>query len=181
MVFRKLTPADLPAMQAHFARLTLEDRVARFHAFVSLESVAGHVHRTDWLRGIMLGAFIDDGLRGLGELRLEEPWSRRAELAFSVERGYQGRRLGHELARRAMVVARNRGIIELVLICLPTNIRMQRIARRLGFAMRHDDGEVMAEIAVPPPNPLTVVQEINDDWAGLFGHSAPREGVGAPG
>ena len=85
-VYRKLVPAEIGLFHDHLLRLTAEDRHCRFSGLVSDERIAEYCANIDWFRAIIIGCFIDGTLRGVAELRLDDPrlgW--RAELAVTVE------------------------------------------------------------------------------------------------
>jgi RimJ/RimL family protein N-acetyltransferase len=165
-VYRKLVPAEIGLLHDHLLRLTPEDRHCRFAGFVSEERIAEYCSRVDWFRTIVIGSFIDGTLRGVAELRLDDPrvgW--RAELAVTVELEWQSRGIGTELLRRAITVCRNRAIRSIYMICLVANRRMQRIARRFDGDLIIADGEAEAKVALPFPDQFTLAREFLEDGA----------------
>jgi RimJ/RimL family protein N-acetyltransferase len=62
-----------------------------------------------------------------------------------------------------LVVARNRGVRRIWLICLAENARMRRIARKLGASVQMEHGEATAVLRPLPPNPATILVEAWDD------------------
>jgi len=74
--------------------------------------------------------------RSLGEARMvADPDNAVAEFAILVASDVKGGGLGRRLMENLIACARNRGIGELRGETLDGNLRMQRLARGLGFAM----------------------------------------------
>ena len=90
-------------------------------------------------------------------------------MAITVERRFQGRGLGTDLAERILVIAGNRGIHHVTLLCADTNLRMQRIARKLGAHRTSGDGETISELDLPPASPASFMLERLDDASLLAG------------
>jgi GNAT superfamily N-acetyltransferase len=165
-VYRKLVPAELGLFHGHLLRLTPEDRHCRFAGFVSDGRIAEYCSHIDWFRTIIIGCFIDSTLRGVAELRLDDPrlgW--RAELAITVESEWQSRGIGTELLRRAITICRNRTVRSIYMICLVANRRMQRIARRFEGELVIADGEAEAQMALPFPDAFTLSREALEEGA----------------
>lgn len=168
-VYRKLHPLEQLRLRDHLLRLSPEDRRRRFFAGVSDETIAAHCRRIDWLKAIIVGFFDDGTLRGAAELRLETgrlPFA--AELALSVETGWQNQGVGTELVRRALLAAGNRGVASVQMICLAENQRVQRIARKHASRLAASHGEAEAMIPVPLPTQLSFVEEAIGDGVGLI-------------
>jgi GNAT superfamily N-acetyltransferase len=165
-VYRKLVPAEIGLFHDHLLRLTPEDRLCRFAGLVSDERIAEYCSHVDWFRSIVIGCFIDGVLRGVAELRLDDPrigW--RAELAVTVEEAWQSRGIGTELLRRAITVCRNRAIRSIDMICLVANRRMQRIARRFEADLIVAEGAAEAKVALPFPDQFTLAREFLEEGA----------------
>jgi acetyltransferase len=71
-----------------------------------------------------------------------------AEFAILVSDAYHRRRVGSELARRLIEVARAERIRHLQGAIMPDNVSMQRLAERLGFSVTYSEEEklVMADL-----------------------------------
>jgi GNAT superfamily N-acetyltransferase len=162
-VIRKLLPSDGPSYEEHLLRLDADDRRFRFAGGIGPDAVRAHCARIDWFRAVLLGAFENGALRGAAELRFDGAPPGGAELALSVERDRQGHGIGGELLSRMLVIARNRGIRRMTMLCLAENRRMQRLAGRFGVALRAEDGQVNGMIAVLPPTPASVIAEAASD------------------
>ncbi|GAB6841206.1 hypothetical protein JCM2811A_02070 [Methylorubrum rhodinum] len=170
---RRLWPGDAVAVREHFLRLDREARASRFMAALGDAAVAAHAERAMRTPGLMFGVFVDGVLRGLGELRPHGPnggvgrLGSRAEGALTVERGF--RRAGHGglLLERLAEAARNRGVRELHLRCLPVNGAMRRLACRLGAEVRLRDGESEAALRLTRPTALSLWREGMEGWLDL--------------
>jgi acetyltransferase len=78
----------------------------------------------------------DGAEHALGEVRtVADPGSTFADFAIVVASGIKGRGLGQLLLQSLVSYCRSRGIGELRGETLDSNLRMQRLARRLGFAV----------------------------------------------
>jgi GNAT superfamily N-acetyltransferase len=158
--YRKLTPADSQEILHHLLRLDPLDRRCRFHAAASDESVADHVKKLDWMRAHMIGSFQGGKLRGLAELAFERLWMPRgAELAVTVEAPWRQRGVATQLVRRAAELARNRGITTLTMLCLTENQPMRRIASQLSGKLLLEDGQIVGQVGLPDPTPISVMME----------------------
>jgi len=165
--FRKLLPAEMDRYKAHLLRLDRADRHLRFGGTVTDAVIEQHCLRLDWRNTLVLGWFEGGDMRGASELRTAgTPFPKRAELAFSVERPYQGRGIGQELMTRALTIARNRGIKVVDVICMLENRRMRSLAARFSKAMVVENGEVGVTITLDGPNHVTFFLEVLDDGAG---------------
>lgn len=162
--YRKLLPTESGLFRDHLCRLSPDDRVSRFAGSVSDAAIVAHARRFDWLTGILIGCFVDGVLRGVAEIRWLDPgigW--RAELAVTVEEGWQDEQIGTELLRRAITHARNRGLKSLYMLCLTGNHRMQAIARKFEGVLVFDGSQVEADITLPFPTQLTLLAEAMGD------------------
>ena len=163
--YRKLFPLETGRLSSHLKRLTPNDRHRRFFGGMSDAGIDAHCRRIDWLRTVVIGSFDDGVLRGAVELRLDKA-ERSAELGISIEAPWQNQRVGTELLRRAIVVAKNRSVRQVVMLCLGENWRMQRLARRFTDALAFEHGDVVAELRLATPTPMTLLEEVLDDGVG---------------
>ena len=168
-IYRKLWPGESDLLRGHLTRLDSEERTFRFGHAVSDQRIADYCASTDWLGTVVLSAWVGGTMRGAGELKvIEGSWPRAAELALSVERRFDGHGIGTEIFRRLLVIARNRGIARIVVLCLAENDRMRRIASKAVPALRFLGDQIEAEIALAPATPLSLGDELyNDCWAAL--------------
>ena len=167
-VFRKLWPQDAEAFGAHLLRLDPQQRSFRFGRAVADEWVARYAASTDWFRSVTLGCWIGGELRGAGELKaLGRAWPPMAEAALSVERAFEGRGIGTALFQRGLVIARNRGIARVSMLCLPENLRIQRIVRKVQPKLVFSGDQIECQLGLAPPDALSIATEIYDEGCGL--------------
>lgn len=177
---RRLWGFEHRKVRAHLLRLDREDRVLRFGGYVSDAQIEAYCDRLDWRRAVIIGYLVDGEVRGLGELQpIAEGWSRAAEAALSVERPLQNRGVGTELLRRLIVIARNRSIGALHMLCLLENGKVLRMARKLGARLTFDQGEAEGRLALPWPNHLTLLLELLDGASPLLATLRPAGSVPA--
>ena len=165
VTFRKLGRQDTARYAAHLRRLGAADRRARFMGELGARAIGRHIARLDWDRAVLLGCFVDGVLRGSAELHPGPDGV--GEAAFAVEARFQGHGLGTELVRRLLVIARNRAMQEVFLICLAGNARIRRIVTRLAGSVSVDGSEATAAIELLPANPATHAAELLDDGEAL--------------
>ena len=174
---RKLFPSDAARLTSHLIRLHPSDRRHRFDHLVKDDVIRKYVRMLDWQRIVVVGLFDDDGqIRAVTELhRLNH---QRGEIAVSVERPFQGVGIGATLVRRILTVSRNIGLKDVNFLISKENIRMQKLARRLGSRSQPScDSMAILEklgctgssdevIFLPAANSLSIIQEAIDDSSG---------------
>ena len=165
--FRKLTAVDSALIEAHMLRLDAENRRLRFCAPAGDAFIRKYCAGRDWPASILVGAFVDGVLRGVGELvRLKYVPQQTAEIALSVEDSYQNDGIGSELLRRLLTLARNRCINRLYMLCIPENVKMQAIARKFDANLLRQPGEIEGRIWPFWPSYGSMVEEmVEDGWA----------------
>ena len=162
---RKLGRSERDVLCAHLLRLTPEERRMRFLGSVGDASIRRYCERPRPFHTVVLGYFADGILRGAGELLLDEQvlWTKRAEVALTVEGPFQGRGVGAELLRRLVVLARNRGVAVVHMTCLAENERVQAIARGLDAVLEIEEGGVEGRVHPPWPTHLSLLEEAMSD------------------
>lgn len=159
--YRKLFPADLPRIEAHFLALSPEDRWRRFHSGASDESIRAYCRGFRWSERAVIGAFAWGRLVGLAEsVRVA---AERVEIAVSVEAFWQHHGVGRELVRRALSSAANRGVSEAVLDYVPGERSIPSIARSLGGEI--DASGAVAHIRLPSHSARFELEELVEDIA----------------
>ncbi len=167
-VFRKLWRQDAGALTAHLLRLDREQRAFRFGRAVADEWIERYGAGTDWMRSVILGCWIAGKLRGVGELKmLDQSWPRSAEAALSVERAFEARGIGTELFHRGLLIARNRGIARVSMLCQPENLRVRRIVRKVQPTLAFSGDQIECEIRIKPADALSIAAELYDDGCAL--------------
>ena len=165
---RKLWPTDLPAFRAHLLRLDETTRRQRFGSPVSDEFLTHYADTAFRLESVIYGAFVEGTLRAAAELRnLAEIWSPEAEAAFSVEADWQDMGLGTRLMDRILIVAQNRSVRRLYMVCLRENGRMRRLAEKYDARLRVEDGEIAGTLLPGHPTPASMLEEWMDDTKGF--------------
>ena len=167
--YRKLTVADADLLAAHLKRLESDDRQLRFWGGITDAAIDEYCQKLDWTAAVVVGAFVDGELRGVGELvRVRMVPRLMAEVAFSVEAAWQNAGVGTELLRRVLTVARNRCIDRVYMLCLAENRKMQKIARKFEAVLSFDEGEVEARILPAWPSYFSLMEEAVDDTKALL-------------
>ena len=166
---RKLLPTEGPLLADHLVRLSPEDRRLRFGGmFLRDDGVRRYVDSIDWTHSWHVGHIADGAVRAVVQLSVPHetgpvgaPWLRQgaAEFAVSVEKKWQRRGLATHLLGQAVVVARNRHVRDLYMLCLPENEPMRRLARKVGIRLVFQDGEITGHVDLPAPDQLTVMAE----------------------
>jgi len=160
VIIRALWPCEHEHFLRHLLRLDGPTRSERFGRGVSDDWIARYAAETDWLRGTVLGCWIDGTLRGAAELRrYGSGASRTGETALSIEPAFQNHGLGSLLSRRIVVIARNRGIATLCMLVAAGNWRMRSIAQKLGARMALAGGQIEAELTLGPGTVATLAEE----------------------
>lgn len=176
-VIRTLLPTEFGLLKDHLLRLEPEDRYRRFQGHVDDRRIAAYVDGLDRFRAMVI-AWIEDGrVRGAAEMaRFSAPSLTTAELAITVERDLQDRGVGTELLRRALTIARNRGIEQIYMVCLATNGRMRHLADKFAGTLVDLDGEVEATMALKAPDGFSLLQEVVDHGEAAMAAALARFG-----
>ena len=169
LTWRKLLPFEFHLYEAHLLRLDGPDRAARFDVAMNDMAVADYARRLVWPQTRVLGCFVDGVMRGAAELQtFSVPGAGLdAELALSVERSSQGMRIGEDLVRRGLLIARNRWLLRVGMMSSPSNRRLHRIARRLGGRTIIDEGGAETLFSLGRPDAASVLREWSEDGTAL--------------
>jgi GNAT superfamily N-acetyltransferase len=169
LVLQKLGSVDRSHIEAHLLRLDAVDRQMRFCGMVSDRSISLYCEQIDWSLTINLGGFIDGQLRGMAELKMTRgiPASI-AELAITVEQAFQDKGVGTALLQKMLVIARNRFVGKICMICLSENRKMQHVADKLDANLIFREGEVEGRIWPSLPTYLSFVEEASMDGQALW-------------
>jgi GNAT superfamily N-acetyltransferase len=165
---RKLWIGDTDIYRDHLLRLDAESRRNRFGGAVSDTFIENYVAVANSLDSVIHGFFVDETLRGAGELRpLGPAFAKEAEAAFSIEKPWQSHGVGTALLSRTLLAARNRGFKLLHMACLADNRRMQQLALKFDAELSFDFGSVVGEVEAAHPTPLSVMREFVVDSTGF--------------
>src|SRR5262245_60122007 len=163
---RRLWLGETELYRAHLLRLDPSSRRNRFGGAVSDEFIERYTQPPALSSAIIYGFFVDGMLRGAAELRLlAQPDE--AEAALSVEKAWQSRGVGTVLLERVLLVARNRQIKHLHMLCLADNRRMQQLARKFDAELAFQSGSVVGELRAPASTPMSLMHELVADGADL--------------
>jgi acetyltransferase len=143
LCIRPLAIADEPALIDLFDHLTPEDVRARF--LVAMREVPpallARLSHVDYDHDMALAALHPDShgtLCGVVRLSTDSSNHRHAEFAVVVRSDWKGHGLGLVLTQEIIRWARDRGIEDLYGTILAENAPMIALARKLGFAIRHN-------------------------------------------
>jgi RimJ/RimL family protein N-acetyltransferase len=177
--FRRLHSFDAEALAAHLVALDSRDRRSRFSAPVSDQAIRAYVAGIDWRRAAIIGCFDGATLIGTAELHLPAAGdaSREGEFAVAVAPARRDEGLGSEFLRRVIVLARNRMLRRLRMVCLLDNGPMRRIARKFGGELDITDGQAWADLRLPFPDPLSLASEAYEESFGLAAAMQTRHGL----
>ena len=175
-VIRKLSHLELSLYTDHLIRLPVEDRYLRFGYAISDEGIKKYVDSQYRIKQVVLGAF-DENLNVVAAIEIVFDTSKytttneTAEIGLSVEPGHRNAGLGSELFRDAIVITRNRSVVQLVSHCLTQNRWMMRIAKKYGMSVMSDTGESMGTIALESPNVVSIMGEVLGDGISLWDYA----------
>lgn len=172
-VIRKLLPWETDLLAAHFLRLDPESRHCRFAAGVSDETVTAYADQALGSDAIVHGFLSDGVLRGAAELRFLGTGS--AEVAVTVEEAWRLTGVGSALFGRLLLTARNRGISDLLMTCLPSNRGMQRLAARFEGKITYASGDSFAEVKARPATPISLWREAWTDSSSVAASFMDRQ------
>lgn len=159
--YRKLDSAERPLLRDHLLRLSPDDRALRFLSEVSVEHIEQYCACVDEHYRIVIGYFVAGVMRGAGEIVFNAgtSWRASCEVALSVERDYQNGGVGAELLRRLLVLARNRGVSKVTMLCMRSNRRMQKLARKFEGELHFAAGDVEGTLYPRWPDAASLFEE----------------------
>jgi len=180
---RRLRGDETSRFYEHLLRLDPEARRRRFSASVKEDFLRTYALARPPAGTVIEGAFVDGVLRGVGELRPIGAGGEAAEVAFSVEAGFQGMGLGRRLLERLLLIARNHGVRLVTMVCSTDNVGMQRLFRRAGGKLVVSEGMVEGTIRPAWPTPFSIAKEALAEGEGaadafLGGFARPRAAAG---
>lgn len=172
----QLWPADFHRYTEHLLKLDTDSRYMRFGFHAPDETIIklGMKIRANSDRHIIFVIENDElEVVAAGHISLEED---KPELAFSVLREHQGQGLGDSLMTRTLEWCRNRAIREGYMVCLPTNDAIKHLARKHGILVHTEQGEARADIELPGPTPVSILNELVHRQFELFSHASKYMG-----
>ena len=157
---RPIGPADRPALERFYARLSRESREARFHGSapaitgIAAAFFCGPDHRRR--EGLVAVATADGRSEVIGHVSLEPAGPETAEIAVVVADAWQRHGVGRALMRAAIEWARRNGFAHLIASMRTSNGAIAGLLRSAGLPVRFGppDGGVMdavldVEVALP--------------------------------
>ena len=159
--YRKLASIERPLLRDHLLRLSFDDRALRFLSGVSADHIEQYCSRVDEHYRIVIGYFVDGVLRGAGEIvfNVGPTWLGSCEVALSVESAWQNAGVGTELLRRLLVLARNRGVSKVRMLCMRSNRRMQVLAKKFEGELHFAAGDVEGALYPRWPDAASLFEE----------------------
>ena len=159
--YRQLASAERPLLCDHLLRLSPDDRALRFLSEVSADHIDQYCSRVDEHYRIVIGYFVDSVLRGAGEIvfNIGSTWLGSCEIALSVETSSQNAGVGTELLRRLLVLARNRGVSKVRMLCMRSNRRMQTLAKKFAGELHFATGDVEGTLYPRWPDAASLFEE----------------------
>ncbi|MCB2189803.1 MAG: GNAT family N-acetyltransferase [Deltaproteobacteria bacterium] len=141
LVFRPAKPVDERRIQEHFYSLNQDDVVARFfhkkHSF--FKDDLAEMLQIDYDHDMTMLAVVGEvgfgRVVGIGEYLLV-PSTNMAEVAFSVSREYQGKKIGKILLLKLAQAALENGISGFFAVTSPGNLGMVRLFKTLPYKVR---------------------------------------------
>ncbi len=159
VVFRPAKPVDERRIQEHFYSLDQDDVVARFfhekHSFFKDE--LADILQIDYVNDMTILAVVGEvgfgRVVGIGEYLLV-PATNMAEVAFSVSREYQGKKIGKILLRKLAQAALENGISGLFAMTSPSNLGMVHLFKTLPYEVKSvfEDDMVVLSCRFDEPN-----------------------------
>ena len=150
VTIRPAKPVDERRIQEHFYNLDKNDVVSRFfhekRSFVRDE--AEGVSQIDYIKDLTIVAIVGEfgfgRVVGIGEYLLD-PAKNIAEVAFSISKEFQGKKLGKILLKKLFMAARENGITGLVAYTSPGNKGMIKLFNTLPFKTKtFFDGDMLS-------------------------------------
>lgn len=157
----------------HLCSLDAEARRLRFGYAISDEGIRESVAGLARIPHAIL-VHEDDTLAIAGAVLVTSDDRALAELAFSVDGAWRRQGLATNLARRAVLWARNRDITQIGIYCLTENVSMRRLARRIGVHFQIEGPDCEGTLVLPRRTPFSLMEEMVGERRGLVDHLAKR-------
>ncbi len=166
----KLPAHEFYRYRTHLLSLDEESRYMRFGFFIKNEMINELCNKWELNSDKhKVFAIEDDNLEvvGVAHISLE---SDPAELAFSVFKEHQGKGMGDALMARAIEYCQNRSIKHGCMVCLGTNDKIKRLARKHNVLVKTEEGDSHGEIEIPDPTPVSFWKEYMQDNVAKLDH-----------
>ena len=164
----RLPTAEFYRYRTHLLSLDDESRYMRFGFHIKNETITDLCNKwQDESDQHKIFVIENDNLEvvGVAHVSLEGDTP---ELAFSVLKDYQHQGLGDALMKRAIEYCQNKNIKQGYMVCLSSNDKIKRLARRNNVLVTTEDGDSHGEIAIPTATPVSYWKEyVEDNFAKL--------------
>ena len=150
---RSIGPAQVDLVVEHLLALEPHDRYLRFGYAASDEHIRRYVDQINFDRDELFGIFnrkLDLIAMAHLAFSVDPQYNSCAEFGVSVTRAARGRGFGGRLFERAVMHARNEGVVMLFIHALTENTAMLKIARNAGAVIERDGSESEAHLRLPP-------------------------------
>jgi RimJ/RimL family protein N-acetyltransferase len=150
---RSIGPAQVDRVVEHLLGLEPHDRYLRFGYSASDEHIRRYVNQINFDRDELFGIFNRKlELIAMAHLAfsVDPQYNSCAEFGVSVAGAARGRGFGSRLFERAVMHARNEGVVMLFIHALTENTAMLKIARNAGAIIERDGSESEAHLRLPP-------------------------------
>lgn len=169
-VIYRLPPSELHRYRTHLLCLDEESKYLRFGFYIKTDTIRD-LHKR-WManpeKHIVFVIENDDlEVVGVAHISLEED---PAELAFSVFKECQGQGMGDALMKRAIEYCQNRGIKHGCMVCLTSNDKIKKLAKKNGIVVVNEDGESKAEIQMPDASAMSLWHEAVENNVAKIDH-----------
>lgn len=166
----RLTRLEFHRYKTHLLSLDDESRYFRFGFHIRNETIIELVNKWEQefdQHKIFVIENEDLEVIGVAHISLvDNP----AELAFSVLKQYQGQGMGDSLMQKAVEYCQNHSIKTGCMVCLGSNDKIKRLARKHKILVKTEDGDSHGEIAIPSPTPVSLWKEYVEDNLARMDH-----------
>jgi RimJ/RimL family protein N-acetyltransferase len=160
---KRLTEINRVEVLNHFLRLDYESRSSRFLTSINDENISNYVKKMDFKNGIF-GLFNENlEIIGLGEcifFKYKDNDKLTAEVAFTVEKEYQGNGFGNKLMKIVVHYANSRDVHELQMYCIRTNQAILHLAKKYNLILQYEGTEISS--VVKTTNILPFISTMNE-------------------
>lgn len=160
---KRLSEINREKVLKHFLRLDNQSRSSRFCTSSNDDNLIAYVKKIDFKNGIF-GIFNENlDIIGVGEcVFFNEKEKLSAEVAFTIEKEYQGNGLGNKLMKRVVQYANSKDVHELHMYCIKTNQAIVHLAKKYKLVPQYDGTEISGVVKTPDISPF--VSSLNEQF-----------------
>ncbi len=145
MSTRLLLPNEFDLYRDHIQNLDDFGLFCRFGGYVSKESIQKYLTTIEPSKNIIIGHFVDNKVVGAAIVAFNGVFNKdHCEIAISVDPKFRKKGIGIKIFKRAIFWACSLGFKKILLQCLQQNQWMINQARKMGFHIINEEGEVFA-------------------------------------